>query len=73
MTVYTLQAPMPVLAVKEGMKLVLQAIDPTTGAAVTGVTCSHWAIYGERVATDDGSGAVNPGPFMLVPGPDANV
>lgn len=46
MTVYTLLAPMPEANLVSGMKLRLEAIDPTTGATVTGVTSSNWAIYG---------------------------
>lgn len=46
MTVRTLIAPFPDIAIGAGMRLRLEAIDPTTGAAVTGVTASEWAIYG---------------------------
>lgn len=46
MATYTLQAPLPDIALASGMKLKLEAISPTTGAAVSGVTCSAWAIYG---------------------------
>lgn len=43
---HTLQAGAPNLPLKGGMKLVLEAIDPTTDAAVAGVTCSRWSIFG---------------------------
>lgn len=46
MTVYTLLAPMPEAQLVSGMKLRLEAIDPTTGATVTGVVSTNWAIYG---------------------------
>jgi hypothetical protein len=46
-TVHTLQAPAPNLPLKAGMQLRLVAVDPTTGANVTGVTISEWAIYGD--------------------------
>ena len=71
MTVYTLAAPMPELTIVEGMVLKLEAVNPTTGAAVTGVTALRWAIYGEEAAAVSASaGSSNPGPFMLVPGPE---
>jgi len=74
MTVYTLQAPMPALRVFDGMIVRLEAIDPTTGDAVTGVVASAWAIYGDDLAEAaiDNQGDVV-GPFMLVPGPDSAV
>lgn len=50
MTVYTLSAPMPTLRLVAGMKLRLEAIDPTTGLAVTGVKATEWVIFGERDA-----------------------
>jgi hypothetical protein len=46
MTVYTLQAPMPEINLVSGMLIKLEAIDPTTGAAATGVVATNWAIYG---------------------------
>lgn len=70
MTVYTLTAPMPPVSMTQLMLLKLEAIDPSTGAAITGVTCSHWSIYGERLDTADAGQAAAAGPFMLVPGPD---
>lgn len=42
-----LQAPIPSIDIEPGMKLVLEAISPTTGASITGVTATAWAIYGE--------------------------
>lgn len=42
----TLQAGAPDVAMEPGVKLVLEAISPTTDASITGVTCSRWAIYG---------------------------
>lgn len=43
---------MPAIRLASGMKLKLEAIDPTTGAAVTGVTATDWAIYGENVSAE---------------------
>lgn len=61
---------MPSMKLEAGMQLVLEAIDPTTGAAVTGVTATHWAIYGEASA-EGSADVVSVGPFMLVPGPES--
>lgn len=47
MTVHTLQTALPHIPLKAGMVLQLDAIDPTTGAAVSGVTVTRWAIYGD--------------------------
>lgn len=47
--------------------LEIAALDPTTGAAVAGVTFSNMEL--EVVAT--GTGELAYGPFMLVPGPGA--
>lgn len=67
MTVYTLLAPMPPIQVAEGMILKLEAIDPTTGAAVGGVSGRNWNIYGR--GDDDDTAEASGGPYMLVPGP----
>jgi hypothetical protein len=45
MATLTLTAAMPALELTEGESLVLEAIDPTTGAAVTGVVCNNFTIY----------------------------
>jgi hypothetical protein len=36
----------PPIPLKAGMRIRLRAISPTTGAAITGVTATEWAIYG---------------------------
>lgn len=46
MVVYTLEAPMPPLQIPGKSMLKLEAISPTTGAAITGVTVSDVAIFG---------------------------
>lgn len=46
MTVHTLRAGAPNVAIRPGMRLVVEAIHPTTGADVAGVTCTRWSIYG---------------------------
>lgn len=52
MTAYTLQASLPEMVVVEGMQIRLEAISPTTGLPITGVTATHWAIYGEPLGAD---------------------
>lgn len=44
---YTLHEGFPNIRIVEGMKFRLNAIDPTTGAEVSGVTSSLWSIYGD--------------------------
>lgn len=54
-----------------GMQVAFEAIDPTSGAAVTGVKVSAVAIYGETdnvSAADSGTDVLSP--FMLLPGPE---
>ena len=46
MTVRTLTAKIPSITLVEGMIIRLEAISPTTGAAIAGVNASRWAIYG---------------------------
>ena len=53
--------------------VVVEALDPTTGAPVTGVVVSAvelWADVTELI-TDDGGTVLSPGPFMLTGGPNA--
>jgi hypothetical protein len=69
MTVYTLQASIPPIRLVPGMIVKLEAINPTTGAAITGVTASRWAIYGSEIADDTVQKAEPAGPYILVPGP----
>lgn len=45
---YTLAEGFPELPLIAGMVLKLEAINPTTGATVAGVTASKWAIYGDE-------------------------
>lgn len=50
--------------------IVMEAIDPTSGAAVTGVKFTQVDIYAD-VQDAPGGGNDKSGPFMLVPGPGA--
>lgn len=67
MATRTLKASVAPIRLVPGMQLRLEAIDPTSGAAVTGVESSAWAIYGDDES--DETGDTTSGPFMLVPGP----
>jgi hypothetical protein len=59
----------PDLTLTDGWLVTITAIDPTTGAVVTGVRITEALIHVEVV---EGSvTALNSGPFMLVPGPGA--
>ena len=64
----TLMAPLPSVVLPPGAQIKFEAIDPTTGAAVTGVTVSNIAILGADLSPSDLS-QLEAGPFMLVPGP----
>lgn len=55
---HTLQAGAPNLPIGPGMKLVLEAIDPTTDASVAGVTSTRWTIYGRDLSGVDPTGVV---------------
>jgi hypothetical protein len=67
-TTYTLIAGLPpehqLLA---NARIVFEAVDPTTGLAVTGVTISAAGIYADA----DDATLDQLGPYMLVPGPGA--
>ncbi len=71
MAAYTLMAPCPQLPLPAGSIIRLQAVDPSTGAAVSGVTVSNVVVYGENLVA--GAGGTGSGPYMLVPGPGAVV
>lgn len=62
-------APFPQITLQPGMAIALEAIDPTTGAAVNGVKIKAITIYGADATAAD-AGEFKPGPFMLVPGPE---
>lgn len=46
MSILTLQAPMPETSLPGGASIVCEAIHPTTGAQVAGVTVTTLAVYG---------------------------
>lgn len=65
-----LMAPLPKLILGPGCSIIMEALDPTTGAPIAGVTVSGLSIYGDDVGPSDTLELVA-GPFMLVPGEDA--
>ncbi len=52
-----------------GYTIRFTALDPTTGALVSGVTVSAASILADSLGA--GGEALTTGPFMLVPGPSA--
>ena len=64
-----LESSFPQAELEPGMIVVFEAVNPTTGAAVTGVTVSAigMLVTGEGARAGEGTF----GPFMLVPGPGA--
>jgi hypothetical protein len=58
------------LDLPDGYTVTWAAVDPTTGADVSGVVVSNVSIFGTALGTGSGDGGVV-GPFMLVPGPGA--
>ena len=70
MTVHTLDAGIPQIALPGKSTVKFEAISPTTGAAITGVTVSTIAIYGYD-RSETGEPTAGSGPFMFVPGPEA--
>lgn len=68
MATLTLQAPLPAADLPGGVTIKFEAISPTTGAAVSGVTIANAAVT--AIQTNVPDDAIDPaGPFMLVPGP----
>jgi hypothetical protein len=55
MATQTLTAAMPALELTSGTRLVLEAINPTTGAAVAGVTVNDFVVYARETAHEDPS------------------
>jgi hypothetical protein len=67
-----LTASMPAdLDLPDGYIVTWAAIDPTTGADVSGVVVSGVSIFGTLLGSAAGNGGVPVGPYMLVPGPGA--
>lgn len=68
MATANLQAPIPSIVLPPGAQIKFEAIDSTTGAAVTGVTVSAISIAGPSAAASLLD--LTPGRFMLVAGPE---
>ena len=60
----------PNLVLTDGWLVTITAIDPVTGALVTGVTITE-ALMQVEVLAGAGGAALDSGPFMFVPGPGA--
>ena len=65
----SLQSSFPDIDLGPGMQIVFEAVDPTTGDPVSGVTVSAITIYPEGASAAEPAGSF--GPFMFVPGPGA--
>lgn len=50
-------ASLPEVTLDNGCTVTFEALDPTTGATITGVVVSNGALYGVNV-TDDSAGAL---------------
>ena len=61
----------PSLDIQEGYTLRVTALDPTTGALVSGVTVTTVVLTADRVANFSGGGGGPAGDWLLVPGPGA--
>ena len=51
-----------------GCRIVFEAIDPTSGAAISGVKIVNPTVYGVDLSPSN-AGEVPSGPLLLVPGP----
>ena len=63
----TYTAKMSPIPLQPGMQIVFEAINTSTGAAVSGVTVSNVAIFPDDLGAG-GVGLEAYGPFMFVPG-----
>jgi len=68
MTVHTLDAGLPEITLPGGFVVKFEAISPTTGLAISGVSVSAISIYGYQ-ADDSESDVPVPAPYLFVPGP----
>jgi hypothetical protein len=60
----------PNLVMTDGWQVTIAAVDPVTGADVTGVTITEALIQVDNIGPTSDA-ALSSGPFMLVPGPGA--
>ena len=67
-----IDAPMTLaLEIGGGWQIVWAAVDPTTGADVSGVVITNANVVATDVSAGGGTGGAVVGPYMLVPGPSA--
>lgn len=64
-----LMSGMPLLPLLPGAVVKFEAINPVTGAAVSGVTVAQAVLYATVPAAEASSGTIDIGPMMFVPGP----
>lgn len=61
----------PDLDLQDGYTLRVTALDPTTGALVSGVSIQTVVLTASQGSTNVGSGGGGPGEWLIVPGPGA--
>lgn len=59
------------VVIGDGWIVEWDAVDPTTGASVSGVIVTEANVTAADASSGGGSGAFDSGPFMLVPGAGA--
>jgi hypothetical protein len=62
-----LSVPMAVMELTDGATIRLEAVDPTSGAAITGVIVSNIAITALDLSPGNAGGGDNTPPPLLVP------
>lgn len=65
MTAFQLIGPMPALELDSGCTVTVEAINPDSGAAVTGVTVSNVVIYGNNFVPGEDLNAAPPDSEVL--------
>lgn len=64
---------LPLVALTNGATISMEAVDPSSGAAVSGVIVSRLVITAEQTQETVNVDGQVPGPYMLVPGQDGEV
>lgn len=65
------QVGFPSVELADGCRVVFEAIDPASGAPVSGVSIVNAALWVSDLSGSGDPAALESGPFMLVPGPGA--
>lgn len=61
-----LRGDLPEVTLDAGCTITFEALDPNTGATITGVVVSNAALYGVNVTDDTGAGPLEPLPPIYV-------